>query len=870
MMKTSPFLTLFSAAFLVSSAAFAQYATDFEAPTFTSGATINGQDSWTTTPTINGRVLTGTQIAGELTTLGMTPGVTVHSGSQALLISGTGSSGGTVRVVTGLESEAEVLLNVWVRPLTSTMNNPTGNVFVVVENSAGTRAAGFRFGGLQSIDYGLVSGNWVPTGKRWNPNTWYRMTLRVNYTSQTYDFAVDGVQLNTSPIPFYNAGSDSFSQVRIFRGTSQAGMIVDDLSVAVAGPRHEIFWSETGTWDGPQLGIVYSAAFDGTAKTAIATNLNRPIGIALDVKNGYIYWAEDGYDSANISRIVRANFDGSNPTNLFTKDKNGFTDAQMIGLDLANGQVYWTDFYLGVIRGNLDGTGYTVLGGSGNPTNRYTALALDLVRRHIFFSEPEGPGMLWRMDMDGKNLVLIDPEIGVAGDDWAVNSMTLDADNGYLYFPHAMPGADQIVRMNLDGSNKTVLVADTGREPLGIALGPNDTMYWICGGGQSVGTANRDGTSNINQLIAPLDTATGFGIAAVCVPPKREIFWSETGTWDGPQLGVIYSAAFDGTDKAVIATNLNRPIGIALDVKNNYIYWAEDGYDSANISRIVRANFGGSNPTNLFTKDKNGFTDAQMIGLDLANGQVYWTDFYLGVIRGNLDGTGYTVLGGSGNPTNRYTALALDLVRRHIFFSEPEGPGMLWRMDMDGKNLVLIDPEIGVDGDDWAVNSMTLDAQNGYIYYPHGMTGADQIIRMNLDGSNKTVLVADTGRDPVGIALGPNDTMYWVCDIGQSVGTARTNGTYNINQLFAPLATATGFGIAAYVPVVSTPARISGIKVQNSTVTITWQGGTPPYQLQRRGSLTQGSWLDVGTTTSTTQATDTVTGQAMFYTIKSN
>jgi hypothetical protein len=259
-----------------------------------------------------------------------------------------------------------------------------------------------------------------------------------------------------------------------------------------------------------------------------------------------------------------------------------------------------------------------------------------------------------------------------------------------------------------------------------------------------------------------------------------------------------------------------------------------------------------------------------MIGLDVANGQVYWTDFVLGVIRGNVDGTGYTVLGGSGNPTNRYTALGLDLVRRHIFFSEPEGPGILWRMDMDGKNLVVIDPKIGVDGDDWAVNALTVDAQNGYIYYSHGMTGADQILRMGLDGSNKTVLVADTGRDPLGIALGPNNTMYWICDTGQSVGTAKTDGTYNIDQLFAPLDTDTGFGIAAYVPVVSTPARISGIKVQNSTVTITWQGGTPPYQLQRRGSLTTGSWLNVGTTTSTTQGTDTVSAQPMFYRIQSN
>jgi hypothetical protein len=515
-MKNVPLFTLFSAAFLVSSAALAQYATDFEAPTFTSGTTINGQDSWTSTTPDRARVLTATEIAGALTTLGLTPGTTVHSGSQALLVSGLGGNGPTIRAVTGLESETEVLLNVWVRPLTSSMN-PTGNVFVTMENSAGTRAAAFRFGPSQSIDYGTaVSSVWQATGKKWDPNAWYRMSMRLDYTARTYDFSIDGVQVNTNPIPFYAATSDSFSQIRIFRGTDQAGMIVDDLSVAVAGPRREIFWSETGTWDAPKLGVIYSAAFDGTGKTAIATNLNRPIGVALDVKNGYIYWAEDGYDAENASRIVRANFDGSNPTNLFTQDKDGFTNAQMIDLDLANGHVYWTTFYQGVMRGNLDGTGYTVLGGM-DPTNTYTALALDLVRCHIYFAEPQGLGILFRMDMNGGNKVEIARDLGTG--EWPVNAMTLDANHGYIYYTHAVPGADQIKRMNLDGSNQTVLLADAGREPLGIALAPNDTMFWVCGGGKSVGTAKRDGSANINQLIAPLDTVTGFGIAAVYVPP---------------------------------------------------------------------------------------------------------------------------------------------------------------------------------------------------------------------------------------------------------------------------------------------------------------------------------------------------------------
>ena len=62
--------------------------------------------------------------------------------------------------------------------------------------------------------------------------------MRVDYTTKTYDFSINGAQVNASPIPFYNALSDNFSQIRIFRGANQSGMIVDDLLVTIpeSGP----------------------------------------------------------------------------------------------------------------------------------------------------------------------------------------------------------------------------------------------------------------------------------------------------------------------------------------------------------------------------------------------------------------------------------------------------------------------------------------------------------------------------------------------------------------------------------------------------------------------------------------------------------
>ena len=63
---------------------------------------------------------------------------------------------------------------------------------------------------------------------------WYRITMEIDYISRTYDFKVNGTAVNTSPIPFYNPAAESFNQIRVFRGTGQAGAILDDLSVTGA------------------------------------------------------------------------------------------------------------------------------------------------------------------------------------------------------------------------------------------------------------------------------------------------------------------------------------------------------------------------------------------------------------------------------------------------------------------------------------------------------------------------------------------------------------------------------------------------------------------------------------------------------------
>jgi hypothetical protein len=234
-MKLLTILSVASAAFFTSTAV-AQYATGFESPPFVSGE-INGQDSWTTDQIIGvARVLTASEIATELSNLSLDPSMPIHSGSQALMISGSGLATATIRVIGGLEAEKNVVLDVWTRPL---IGGTIGNAFVTMEDPNGIngRAAAFRFGPNYSLDYGTnISGVWQATGTLWDPNMWYRITMSLDYVAKTYDFAINGIQLNTTPINFYNRNSSNFTQVRLFRGANRSGMIIDDFVVTIPEP----------------------------------------------------------------------------------------------------------------------------------------------------------------------------------------------------------------------------------------------------------------------------------------------------------------------------------------------------------------------------------------------------------------------------------------------------------------------------------------------------------------------------------------------------------------------------------------------------------------------------------------------------------
>jgi hypothetical protein len=176
--------------------------------------------------------------------VGITPGATVRSGSQALFFSAHNVASSTlVRPITGLENESKVVMDIWVRGLLpGNTTAPIGNMFFAIEGTAGTtgRAA---FIGLRDtataaqvgpyFGYGtaVLPGNWGRVGL-FDGDSWYQLTAIFDYTAKTYDFFINGVEAAKS-VPFVHAVADYFRQLRIFRGANQAGAIIDELSLSI-------------------------------------------------------------------------------------------------------------------------------------------------------------------------------------------------------------------------------------------------------------------------------------------------------------------------------------------------------------------------------------------------------------------------------------------------------------------------------------------------------------------------------------------------------------------------------------------------------------------------------------------------------------
>ncbi len=120
--------------------------------------------------------------------------------------------------------------------------------------------------------------------------------------------------------------------------------------------RQMLYWIDTTTsWKSAHI---YRASVNGKNVKVLASGLIDPRGLALDLTNGKIYWAEINYGGS--PKIRRASLDGSSMEDVIM----GFRGPGGIAIDPDGGHIYFSDdanvHPARIFRANLDGSGQSI------------------------------------------------------------------------------------------------------------------------------------------------------------------------------------------------------------------------------------------------------------------------------------------------------------------------------------------------------------------------------------------------------------------------------------------------------------------------------------------------------------------------------
>ena len=196
---------------------------------------------------------------------------------------------------------------------------------------------------------------------------------------ETLVSAVDVDQNLRSPVTF---GTDN-SPFTFFLGFRSPFETEDNsmhpVGIALDVGQGKMYWTDAN-WD-----MILRANLDGSqVEPLVTTGLKRPVGIALDVGRGKMYWTDRGEGTSDISR---ANLDGSQRETLVSS----VVLPHHLALDVGQGKMYWTDYGTDKIsRANLDGSQRETLVSTGLVTP--TGLTLDVGRGKMYWADQGNRG----------------------------------------------------------------------------------------------------------------------------------------------------------------------------------------------------------------------------------------------------------------------------------------------------------------------------------------------------------------------------------------------------------------------------------------------------------------------------------------------
>ncbi|CAL1530382.1 unnamed protein product [Lymnaea stagnalis] len=215
-------------------------------------------------------------------------------------------------------------------------------------------------------------------------------------------------------------------------------------------------------------------------------------------------------------------------TTLFTKDYGqqliNIRNMLAVGVDTdcQDGYLYWTDASMGLIRrSKLNGSDVEVIvSGLKSPEG----IAVDFSARNIFFTDSE-LDTLQVTRLDGSHLKTL-----VSTDMVNPRAIVLDINRGVIYWTDWNRNRPQIEKINMDGTDRKVLVSDGLQLPNGLSFDPfSQTLCWGDAGTQSIECIRSDGAG---RRVVYAKATYPFDITVL----NNIIYWTDWQRKDVPNI----------------------------------------------------------------------------------------------------------------------------------------------------------------------------------------------------------------------------------------------------------------------------------------------------------------------------------------------
>ncbi|MEK6675994.1 MAG: hypothetical protein AABZ47_10115 [Planctomycetota bacterium] len=261
------------------------------------------------------------------------------------------------------------------------------------------------------------------------------------------------------------------------------------------------------------------------------------------------------------------------------------------------------------------------------------------------------------------------------------------------------------------------------------------------------------------------------GLVCVCLSAGTDRAFAQYVYWADNSYSTIYRAPTDGSraEEAIIAPSVWSPRGLALHTEADRMYWT----DRERVE-LASADLSGGGKVVLRSAE-DGLMNPGGIAVDPLGGKLYWSEVNYqtrtGYIRrSDLNGGAVETVATLTHAfaTREPNALALDLIHGMLYWTE-SGAWQVRRANLDGSNS-----EVVVTGGVGVPYGIVVDAVGGKFYWVNG-SSQQRIERNNLDGSGREIVVADIN-GPIGIALdAARGRVIW-SDSDQRIRSANLSG----------------------------------------------------------------------------------------------